>query len=182
MSSAMTKGERQELRQLVRRRAKVEKTAAAERRAALLADFERQSASIYTPDDDAAFRELHAAAGRAVKDANAKLAVHCRELGIPERFAPSIHMAWYGRGENALSERRAELRRVVTARLDALEKAAKAEIERKCVELETRLVADALSTQEARDFFTALPSIEELMPSLNPSEIQALLPGQGDDP
>lgn len=180
MSCAMTKGERQELARLVRRRARVETAAGVQRRADILADFERRLASIYTPDDDAAFRDLHAAAGEAVEDAKAKLAERCRELGIPERFAPSISLAWYGRGENALSERRAELRRVATTRLDALEKAARTEIERRCVELETRLVADALSTQEARDFLAALPSIAELMPSLDAAEIRALLPGQGD--
>jgi hypothetical protein len=179
MAAPMTRGERTDLARLVRQRAKVEKAGAAQRRAEILADFERQLASIYTPDDDAAFAELHAAAAEAVEDAKAKLRERCDELGIPARFAPSLKLHWYGRGENALKDRRTELRRVAVTRLDAMEKAAKTDIERASVDAQTRLVADGLTTETARSFLAELPSIGELMPTLDASAVAGVLGNGG---
>jgi hypothetical protein len=175
----MTARERQDLARLVRQRAKVEKAGAAQRRAEIMADFEQQLASIYTPDDDAAWKAMHEAAEQATTEANAAIAERCAELGIPKQFRPSISTYWYGRGENALKDRRAELRRVAVTRLDALEKAARTEIERASVEAQTALVADGLTTEKARTFLEALPSIGALMPALDVSEIRGLLGNGG---
>lgn len=173
--SAMTKGERNDLQRLVRQRAKVEKAAAAQRKAEILADFERQLATIYTPDDDAAFRELHDFADAALKDADRRLGERCKELGIPDRFRPRINLHWYGRGENGLKDRRAELRKVAVTRLDAMEKAAKTEIERASVEAQTQLVAGGLTTDAAKGFLDALPAVGDLMSTLDVGEVQSLL-------
>ncbi|HUF75366.1 MAG TPA: hypothetical protein VMM35_03775 [Longimicrobiales bacterium] len=172
----MTKADRRELAMLARKRAKLLKAATVERRAEIAADFEAQLASVYTPDDDAAMKRLYMAAQAVVEEARAKLRERCDELGIPEKFAPDMRLEWYRRGENALRERRAELRTVVRTRLDALEKRAKTEIERACVETETRLIADGLTTDAAREFLASMPTPEELMPRFDVSEIAQLLP------
>ncbi len=52
MTTAMTKGERSELTSLINQRARVMKAAAAERSAELMADFERQLATVYSFDQD----------------------------------------------------------------------------------------------------------------------------------
>ena len=109
----MTKGERQELGQLIRKREKVMKTLATERSAALLADYDAQSAKIYHYDDDEVWAGLAKDALSAVARAQAAIAERCTELGIPREFAPGLEVGWYGRGQNAAAQRRAELRRHV---------------------------------------------------------------------
>jgi hypothetical protein len=172
----MTKAERDELVKLVKLRERVAKTETVQRSAELLAEFERQLASVYSFDDDDVWREAHAAVSEAREKANAMIAERCRELGIPERFQPGIESVWFGRGENASKERRAELRRVAVTRINALEKAAKATIEHESLKLHTELVAGALESGEAMAFLNALPTIEVLMPSLTVAEIESTTP------
>ena len=138
-ASDMTRRERDDLAKLIRQRAKVEKAGLTQRRAEMMAEFERQISAIYHWDDDAVWAEANAAAEKAVKDARAVIAERCRNLGIPQEFAPTIGFAWYGRGENAVGQRRTELRRSAKARVDAMEAAAKTEIERASVDAQTRM-------------------------------------------
>jgi hypothetical protein len=174
--SRMTKAERDELVKLVKLRERVAKTEAVQRSAELLAEFERQLASVYSFDDDDVWAEAHAAVSEALKKGNAMIAERCRELGIPKRFQPGIEAAWYPRGENASKERRAELRKVAVTRIDALAKAAKATIEHESLKLHTELVAGALDSGEARAFLKALPTVDVLMPSLTVAEIESTTP------
>ncbi len=148
-SSAMTRAERTDLGALIRRREKLLKTAAKQRAAELLAEFEKQISAIFSYDDDEIWKAAHASAEQAVEEAKAVIARQCRKLGIPPEFAPDIHMAWYGRGENAASERRTELRRVAKTKIDALEARAKTEIARVNVEQQTALISDGLTSVAA---------------------------------
>jgi hypothetical protein len=163
-NGSMTKAERDELAKLVRRREKLAKADADQRGAELLADFERQMAAIYQPDDDPVWQEARRAVQEVVNEARAKISERCRELGIWERSAPDIGAHWYGRGENATAERRAELRKVATTRIAAMTKAAKTEIERQSIEVQTQLVAGGLESVEAREFLASMPTAEALMP------------------
>jgi hypothetical protein len=173
----MTKGERDELAKLVRRREKLAKGDVDRVAAERLAEFEQQMASIYAPSDDARWADLHAQADAVVRDADEALAQRCRELGIPERFRPGLDLHWYTRGENAAAGRRAELRSVAKTRIDAMAKAAKVEVERQSVALQTQLVASGLSSDEARAFLLAMPTAEALVGAA-PSvlEIEATTP------
>ncbi len=173
-SSAMTRAERTDLGALIRRREKLLKTAAKQRAAELMANFEKQISAIFSYDDDETWKNAFASAERAVEDAKAVIAEHCRELGIPPEFAPSIHMAWYGRGENAVSERRTELRRVAKTEIDALEARAKTEIERVSVEQQTALISDGLTSVAAQAFLEQMPTAENLMPVLDMEQIKTL--------
>jgi hypothetical protein len=159
----MTKGERDELMKLLRRHEKLA-TGDVDRVAAeRLADFEQQMASIYAPTDDERWAELHAQAASVVREADDALAERCRELGIPERFRPELGMHWYGRGENGSAARRAELRTVAKTRIDAMAKAAKVEVERQSIAVQTRLVATGLTGDEARTFLASMPTAETLV-------------------
>jgi hypothetical protein len=172
----MSKGERDELAKLVRAREKVAKGAVAERAAELLADFEKQIATIHSYDDQAVWREAHKAADRAVAEADAKVAARCRELGIPEDWRPKLDAYWYGRGENASEKRRLELRKVAKTRIDALQKRALVHLQAESLKLQTQLVVGGLQSDEARAFLAAMPTVEALMPPLDPKEIDARLP------
>lgn len=173
MSEGMTRSERKELADVVRRRAAVAKTAAKQRAAELEADFEKQLATEYDPQD-AAWRDVYEAGKQAVEDLNARIADECERAGIPAGFAPSAHMSFFRRGENYSAERRAELRKVAKTRIVALEAAAKTEIERQSVELQTQLIAGGLDSADAKAFLESMPKAEALMPSLAVAELEAV--------
>src|SRR4029453_3906240 len=110
MTATMTKNEREDLQRLVRQREKVLKSAARQRSAELLADFENQMGQEYSFDQDDTWQKPAKGGAPEVAKARALIAARCRELGIPERFAPSLSMTWHHCGYgNALGERRKEL-------------------------------------------------------------------------
>jgi hypothetical protein len=159
----MTKAERDELAKLVRRREKLAKGDVDQVAAERLADFEQQMASIYAPSDDDRWEEIHASARQVIREADEALAQRCRELGIHERFRPELGVHWHSRGENASRERRSELRAVAKTRIDAMAKAAKVEVERQSVAIQTELIAGALESEEARAFLASMPTAEALV-------------------
>ncbi len=77
-SSEMTRAERTDLGALIRRREKLLKTAAKQRAAELLADFEKQISTIFSYDDDETWKTAFASATRAVENARAIIAEQCR--------------------------------------------------------------------------------------------------------
>ena len=174
-SSEMTRAERTDLGALIRRREKLLKTAAKQRAAELMANFEKQISTIFSYDDDETWKTAYASAERAVEEAEAVIAEQCRKLGIPPEFAPSILMGWSGRGENAVSKRRTELRRVAKTEIDALEARAKTEIERVSVEQQTALISDGLTSVAAQAFLEQMPTAENLMPVLDMEQMKALV-------
>ena len=136
-SNTMTKGERNSLERLMRDRAKVAKNEIDSHAGRLLATIEAQLAATY-PENHTAWADVTEHARRVIAEADTQIAQRCRELGIPERFRPSIECRWYNRGENAMRDRRAELRRVAQTELMARMKAAKNEVDRRTLDLVTR--------------------------------------------
>jgi hypothetical protein len=104
----MIKGEREDLHRLIRQREKVMKSAAKHRSAELLDDFENQMGQQFSFDQDEVWKQATKVAEREVEKAQRLLAARCRELGIPEHFAPSLDLHWFSRGENAVKGRRQE--------------------------------------------------------------------------
>src|SRR5262245_65559925 len=116
--SAMTKSEREDLQRLIRQRERVLKSAAKHRTAELLADFENQMGSEFSFDDDAIWQEAMRDAEHEVVRAKQRIAARCRELGIPDRFAPNVGIHWHARGyENSVAKRRDELRRMAKVKI-----------------------------------------------------------------
>jgi hypothetical protein len=170
MTTAITKNERLELAKLVRLRAKDAKSDVDTRAAQLLADFETKLAARY-PESHEAWADITAEAKRVIEDADAKIAQRCAELGIPPEFRPSLQVSWWSRGENAIKERRVELRRVAQAQLEARAKQAKLDIDRRELTLQTQLAAGALESADAQAFLATIPQADAL---LTPLELPAL--------
>jgi len=164
-----------DLAKLVRRQEQVAKTQAKQRVAELRADFEAQLATIYEANDER-WRHVTEQAKTVNAAANAELARICADEGVRPEFAPSFDLAWYGRGQNMDKERRAELRRVAETRIEALEQAARAEIERRSVEFQTQLLGGMLETDPGRALLEAMPKAAELMPQLDAIELDRALP------
>lgn len=173
--STMTKAERQELGQLIRKRERVMKSQAQERSALLLAEFDAQSAKIYHYDEDPVWRRVQAEAEKAVEAARATIAARCSELGIPVEFAPDMSLVWHGRGHNAVAQRRAELRRAAKSRIEAMEREAITKIERLSLQAQTEVLAQGLESDAAKAFLEAMPSMDALMPPIQIGEIQSLV-------
>jgi hypothetical protein len=174
----MTKTERQELGQLIRKRERVMKSQAQERSALLLAEFDAQSAKIHHYDEDAVWKRAQAEAEKAVEEARAKIAARCAEMGIPAEFAPDMSLHWHGRGHNAVASRRAELRRAAKSRVEAMEKEAITRIERLSLQAQTEVLAQGLESDAAKAFLESMPSMDALMPPVEIGEIQSLIERQ----
>ncbi len=97
----------------------------------------------------------------------------CARLGISEELRPSIRLSWSARGENALAERRAELRRLAHARIDAGAQSAKVAIQANLLQVETELIRGGLESSEAMRFVDAMPTVEQLMPVVDVAELDA---------
>jgi len=175
----MTKGERDDLHRLVRQREKVRKSNAKLRSKELLADFENEMAAQYSFDDDSVWEQATKAAEVEVAKAQKRVAARCLELGIPERFAPSLVLSWHHRGyDNLLEKRRIELRRVAATRVEALEQRAVVDIEMASLSHKSDIAVAGLTSEIARTFFESLPTVESLMPALSYEELS----GEADPP
>jgi hypothetical protein len=175
----MTKGEREDLQRLVRQREKVLKSATKQRSAELLADFENQMGSEFSFDDDATWAKAANEAKHEVAKAQRIIAQRCRELGIPDRFAPSLEIRWRARGyDNLIDKRKAELRRMATTQIQAIEQKAITDIEINCLTAQEAIALAGLTSEAARGFIEKLPSIETLMPALSYAEVA----GEADPP
>ena len=172
MNEGMTKSEREDLQRLVRQREKVLKSAAKQRSAEVLADFENQMGQEYSFDQDAVWHEATKIANAAVAKAQEQIKARCREIGIPDQFAPSISLEWRHRGYgNSVKNRREELRKMAQTAIEAQEQKAKVQIELSCLDAQTKLATAGLTSDAARGFIEALPSIGDLMPRLSFAEI-----------
>jgi hypothetical protein len=128
--SAMTKCEREDLQRLVRQREKVLKSAAKQRSAELLADFENQMGQTFSFDQDEVWAKSTKIATAAVAKAQEQIKSRCREIGIPDRFAPSLAIGWQSRNSSvAVKERRDELRKMAVNAIEAQEQKAQVQIE-----------------------------------------------------
>jgi hypothetical protein len=171
----MTSRERSDLLIVARQRARVAKVQVAQRAAELRADFEAQLAAVYAWDSTETWAHAKAMVDQVERTANALILEEATRLGIPNAFAPSIHSNWYGRGENASASRRSELRKVATTGIEALSKEAVARIEAASLKVQERLLADGLTSDAAQEFLLGMPSVSDLMPTLNLPSLEAEL-------
>jgi hypothetical protein len=172
----MTRTDRESLLKVCRLRAKVAKADVAALGAERKAEFERQLATIYSFDDDAVWKQAMAEAAAAARDAQKIVEERCKRLGIPREFAPEISGPdWYSRGENAVAERRGELRKVAYTKIEQLSKEANAEIDRRSAETQTNLLAIGLDTEQAKAYLEAMPGAAQLLPAVRVEDLQKQL-------
>jgi hypothetical protein len=107
-----------------------------------------------------------------ITKAKLQIAARCRELRIPENFAPTLDLQWSHRGYyNLLERRKTELRKAATSRIEAMEKKAILEIEMQSLDAQTQIAASGLTSAAAQSFIAQLPTVEALMPRLTYSEV-----------
>jgi hypothetical protein len=145
--------------------------------------FEEQLATEYHFDSDETWKTAVKSATIAVEEASRQIDRRCKELGIPKRFRPYLgSVSWYDRGENGVKARRAELVRVFEAKNAEMEKAAKLEVDRAVLRIETELLTTAIESDEARRFLESMPAPEQLLRTITVAEAEKALPrGRFDD-
>jgi hypothetical protein len=174
MNDRITSAERASLQTLIRQREKVAKADVAEYAAVLMADFEKKLAAVFKPTDHPIWKQAAAAAEAVTSEANERILQVCRDLGIPDAFAPKIHCVWSERGANASKQRRIELRQVARTEVDARVKKAQAAIAKRSVEAQTRIVAAGLTNDAAKALLAEMPTPEQLLPPLDLTAIERL--------
>ncbi len=174
----MTNKEQTNLISIAKLRERVTKSQLEEVGAQLLVDLDRQLDSYYSFDSDETWKEAHRIADEACKEAQTKVKERNRQLGIPERFAPSLHCSWYDAGEQASDDLKKELRKVGKQQVDAMIKSAKCRIESASLEAQTKILTANFSS-EAQTLLDAMPTATDLMPKLNLGDLEKLL-GNGD--
>lgn len=177
-SRKLSRQETHDLSMIIKDRTKVLRAHADEQAAACMADFETKMATIYKFDQDDVWKQATEEAQKVVNESQSKIAKRCKELGIPQAFAPSISASWQGRGENMLTSRRAELRRVAKASIEAMTKAAITKIEKQSLDLRAQVVGMGLLSADAKMFLESLAPIEDSMRSLDFGEIERKLDGE----
>jgi hypothetical protein len=168
----MTKTEREELKRLARERARVAKGDAKRRTADLKAIFEQELITLYDYNRDEVWKSAVAEAKAACEKAQEIVSQRCEELGIPPGFAPRIQFEWQRSGPYAIEYELSDLRRAAYKRIDAMERQAIHEIDRKALEIQTELVAAGLTSDRAIGFLMSMPSAADLMPAVDMSELE----------
>lgn len=158
---------------LIKDRARVLKAHADEQAAACLADFERKVSATFAFDSDDVWKRATEEAMKVIAEGNKKIAERCAKLGIPKEFAPGLHISWSERGQNAISTRRTELRRVAISEIEAMKRAAITKIERQSLDLRTQIISMGVMSQDAKLFLESLAPVEDAMGGIDFAVIDA---------
>jgi hypothetical protein len=174
----ITKGERAELRSIVRQQFKVLRNEIEQREIEMVADVEDQIAAKYSDQDQgwsALMHEVHEATMEANRRINNALYdAGYQTKGRTERLwvqTPNIAQP---------KEERQTLRHHALTKIRAEVHAAKLKLDRDEADLLRNLAVGALESDEARSFLTAIPSVGELVPAVRLRELEASLKDEGE--
>jgi hypothetical protein len=110
-------------------------------------------------DQDEVWAEAARLTKAVVDKAQEQIKARCREIGIPDRFAPGLELGWRNRGyENLIAKRCTELGRMAQTQIAAQEQKAIVQIELSCLDAQTNLATAGLTSDAARGFIETLPA------------------------
>lgn len=169
----ITKGERTELRSIVRQQFKVLRSEVQQREAEMRADLETQIHDRFAADDQQWSVLMHNV-NEAVLEANRRINDALAEAGYQQKGAserqwvqsPNIRQP---------KEDEHQLRMVASTQVTAQVKAALLRLEREEADLLRTLAIGAIESAEARQFLSSIPTVSELVPAARLSELEASL-------
>jgi len=183
----ITKGERAELRSLIRARFKVLRDDVLVRESELKVELQEHIRQQFAAADKA-WADLAVVVHEAVGEANRRVNDAVRGLVGRDAWPHDrmlIHPYDIGQIRGSAGQHtgaaRLELWNNGTAKITATVKAAQLELNRKEVELLTRLAAGVLESEEARAFLAEIPTVSSLVPATRLLELERSLdePGGG---
>ena len=166
----ITRTEREDLQRLIRQREKVLKSAAKQRSAELIADFENQMGQEYSFDQDATWQQANEAAEREVAKRSASSPA---VRNLASRKTSRRPYEWFGTtaGKMQRSSAASSLRRMALTQIEALERKAVTKSSLSCLQAQTEFAVAGLTSDAARQFIEKLPSVDGLMPRLSFAEV-----------
>jgi hypothetical protein len=185
----ITKGERAELRSLIRQRFKVLRADVTARESELNAELEDKLKEHFAADDKA-WSDVAFLIDEAVQEANRKANDIVRKQvgqdGWPHdgRIVRSCSLSEIRNsvvGAKPYEQERMVMRRQGQARITATVKSALLKLDRTEADLLTRLVAGALESEEARSFLGEIPTVSALVPADRLLELERSLRDDADD-
>lgn len=172
------KGERTELKSIVKQQFRVLRAECEQRQAELLANVEDEMRTRFATDDQAwntCTHKVHEAvmeANRAINDALHEAGYQAR--GATERMwvqTPHIRKP---------QEDESQLRRVAHSHINEQTRAAKLALDRQEADMLRTLAIGAIESEEARAFLQSIPVVGELIPAARLAELEARLTEQSD--
>lgn len=176
----ITKGERSELRSLIRQRFKVLRADVEARRAELMVELQSRITARFA-DEDKAWDDAMFLIQETVKEANRKANDVLRDVW-PEKYTDTSREYSLVQAQAVAkpTQERRTLHGDGVARIDAQVKGAFLTLDRQEAELLTRLVAGAIESDEARAFLGEIPTVSALVPADRLLELeQSLREGGG---
>lgn len=170
---AMTAKEREALGQAVRLKMRVCKAEIDRRCAIQKANMEKELTGQFNAEDED-LAAILAEARAHIDRLQGEIFELCKARGVRRVFAPQLHASFSYRGENAIKDRRAELRKLGEANIDAKRKQAWQAVEAWGAQSQIDLIGDGLTTADARAFLEKLPSVDALLPPVTLADIDAL--------
>lgn len=175
--AAMTKGERSELKTLLRRRYKQLRSDVLTRRAELVAEVEQAVVERHRARDmkrgelEQLANDVTDEATRKIRDAFAEAGYDLS--GMPRMRAMFPTISWSDDG-------RSEMRRSLIAQIDAQIAAAQEQLERQEVDLLQTLTLDGIESDAAKAFLASIPTVGELVPTSRMQELEAAIAPEAD--
>lgn len=175
--SSITKGERTELKSIVRQQFKVLRAELEQRELEMIAGVEDQITAKYAADDDTwsvLQHQVHEAVMACNRQVNDALYEHNYAVkGNSERMwinEPNLRQP---------QEKRMELRRHSHSHIKAQVRAARLDLERREADTLRTLAIGALESDEAQRFLESIPTVGELVPTARLAELEASLEDGG---
>lgn len=173
----ITKGERAELRSIVRQQMKVLRSEVEQREAELIADVEEQITARFA-DEDHTWSELSHVTHEIAMEANRKINDALRNA-LGDKHVERLYIE--GRLPAKPHEQRYALRAQAQTQIRAKVKGALLKLQRQEADLLQNLALGALESDEARTFLAAIPTVSELVPAARLAELEASLTDEQDD-
>lgn len=170
----ITKGERQELRGVVKQQFRLLKGEVRQREAELIAEVEARLDARYRQEDRRRSK-VESRIAKIVIDAQAKIdaIVEENEKNFDEDARAYLHHTVLSMPRLAWDESdKAQFRRVLMAEVEAITRNAMSQLDRQEADLLRTLVLGAIDTPEAKAFLDGIPTVAELVPSSRLAELE----------
>ncbi|MDF1705033.1 MAG: hypothetical protein P1U38_09690 [Aeromicrobium sp.] len=177
--SDLTRGDANALVKIVNSRARLAAQRVDALKAQRIAEFEADALKQWDTTmlgiDDAV-----AAANAAIYEIEQQMQARLNELGVPNHARPRLSSLSLFPQQTADRQFRADIRRLVTAELDAASKAAKMQIEAAKLDTTEALVTRSLDSEAAKELVESLPSADSLLPAIDASALVSKALSRGD--
>lgn len=175
----ISKGERTELKAVVRNQFKVLRAEVEQRRAELLSQVEADL-RVHFAEDDERWHALNHQVHEITMEANRATNDALREHGY-EKHGPTERL-WFESPRFAQPKAdEHQLRRLAQSRITEQVKAAGLQLDRQEADLLRTLAIGALESEEAHAFLSAIPTVGELVSGARLAELEASLASDDDD-